>query len=131
MKTSILKIKTLKRKLTLKGSVEVNTALSTKRRRRDKLCIIADIVEIAREGALKTQIMYKANLSFTQLNNYIAFLLSNNLIAPAMYDGREGYMVTAEGLAFLQKHSELLQMLKTSGGIKKMAAPPKSVLKKT
>ena len=121
-KTSMSKIKTLKRKPQIKGRCGSEQPLSsTKHRRRDKLCIMADIIEIAREGALKTQIMYKANLSFTQLNNYISFLLSNNLIAPAIYDGREGYMVTAQGLDFLQKHSELIQMLKTYGGIKKTA----------
>ena len=80
---------------------------------------MADIIEIAREGALKTQIMYKANLSFTQLNNYIAFLLSNNLITQTICDGREGYMVTEQGLDFLQKHSELIQLLRTDGNIKK------------
>jgi predicted transcriptional regulator len=74
---------------------------------------MADIIEIAREGALKTQIMYKANLSFTQLNNYIAFLLSNNLITQTIYNGREVYVVTAQGLDFLQKHGDLIQMLRT------------------
>lgn len=118
-----LRLKTLKRKLANKGKCGVDTITSTKLRRRDKLCIIADIIEIAKEGTLKTQIMYKANLSFIQLNNYIGFLLNNNLITTALYDGREGALVTAQGLDFLQKHSELMQMLKTYGGIKKTAVP--------
>ncbi|MGE5532885.1 MAG: winged helix-turn-helix domain-containing protein [Bacillota bacterium] len=84
-----------------------------KRRRRDKLSIIADIIEISREGILKTQIMYRANLSFTQLNEYTTFLLDNELITPAIYGGREGYVVTAQGLDFLKKYIELVQLLKT------------------
>ena len=82
-KTTILKLKTLKRKPRIKGYVEVNrnnTILNTNAE--TNYHIMADIMEIAREGALKTQIMYKANLSFTQLNNYIAFLLDKNLITP-------------------------------------------------
>ena len=82
-------------------------------------------MEIAREGTLKTQIMYKANLSFTQLNNYIAFLLTKKLLAPMIYDGREGFVVTTKGLDFLQKHSELVQLLETYGrGSSQKAAPP-------
>jgi predicted transcriptional regulator len=91
---------------------------------------VADIIEIAREGALKTQIMYKANLSFTQLNNYLSFLVSNNLITQTIYDGREGYVVTAQGLDFLQKHSELVQLLRTYDGIKKTAFSPQALHKK-
>jgi predicted transcriptional regulator len=95
------------------------------------MSIVANIIEIAKEGALKTQIMYKANLSFTQLNTYLAFLQINNLITHTMYDGREGYMVTAQGLDFLQKHSELVQLLKTNGNTKKTMVSPQTPLKKT
>ena len=92
---------------------------------------MATIIEIAKEGTLKTQIMYKANLSFTQLNNYLSFLLSNNLITQTIYDGREGYVVTEQGLDFLQKHSELIELLKTYGSIKKNAFSFQNSFKKT
>ncbi len=92
---------------------------------------MADIIEIAKEGTLKTQIMYKANLSFTQLNSYLTFLLENNLITHTIYDGREGYVITEQGKDFLQKHSELIQMLESHGGTKKIAFSPASPLKKT
>jgi predicted transcriptional regulator len=87
---------------------------------------MAEILGITKEGTLKTQIMYKANLSFTQLNSYLSFLLNNNLITRTIYDGREGYVVTEQGLGFLQKHSELIELLKTCGGIKKSAASQKT-----
>ena len=92
---------------------------SIKHKRRDKLCIIAAIIEIAREGVLKTQIMYKANLSFTQLSEYLSLMLETKLLTQTIYGGREGYLVTEQGLGFLQKHSELVDMLKTCGSVKK------------
>ena len=55
---------------------------------------MADILEIAKEGTLKTQIMYKANLSFTQLNDYLKFMLYNNLITQTNHDGKEVYVIT-------------------------------------
>jgi|ERR1039458_2539598 len=97
----------------------MNNIANAKTKRRDKLSIIADIIEIAKEGTLKTQIMYKANLSFTQLNDYLTFMLNNNLITPSICEGREGYVVTDQGIDFLQKHAELIHLLKTSGINKK------------
>jgi predicted transcriptional regulator len=73
---------------------------------------MASIIEIAIEGTLKTQIMYKANLSFTQLTEYLPSMLDAKLLTQAIYDGREGFVVTEQGLEFLKKHSELVSMLK-------------------
>jgi predicted transcriptional regulator len=92
---------------------------------------MADITEITREVVLKTQIMYKANLSFTQLNNYTALLLEKNLITPTVFDGREGYVVTTQGLNFLQKYRELIRMLETNGSNKKAALSTQNIVKKT
>ena len=92
---------------------------------------MADITEITREVVLKTQIMYKANLSFTQLNNYTALLLEKNLITPTVFDGREGYVVTTQGLNFLQKYRELIRMLETKGSNKKAALSTQNIVKKT
>jgi predicted transcriptional regulator len=70
------------------------------------------MLEIAKEGSIKTQIMYKANLSFTQLNDYIDFLLNNDLIKQTSSDGKEVYVITEKGMDFLQVHKELVQLLK-------------------
>ena len=82
-------------------------------KRRDQLSIIANILENAREGARKTQIMYRANLSFTQLNEYITFLLDTGLIRHHKVDGKERYFATVKGLIFAQMYSELLEMIRT------------------
>jgi predicted transcriptional regulator len=82
-----------------------------KSKRRDKLSIIAEIIEIARDGALKTQIMYKANLSFSQLTEYITFMSKADLLEKFENSGREVYSVTPKGLDFFQRHSELVELI--------------------
>lgn len=42
--------------------------------------IISDILNIAKNGARKTRIMYQANLSFTQLKKYLEFLINKGLL---------------------------------------------------
>jgi predicted transcriptional regulator len=73
---------------------------------------MADILEIAKDGNLKTQIMYKANLSFTQLNDYLSFMLNNNLIIQTQLENKEIYLITEKGSDFLVKHHELILLLK-------------------
>jgi len=70
------------------------------------------MLEIIKDGPLKTQIMYKANLSYNQLNDYLAFLFSSNLIVQANVSGKEVYLITDKGIDFLQRHNELAKMLK-------------------
>jgi predicted transcriptional regulator len=69
------------------------------------------MLESAKAGILKTQIMYRANLSYTQLNNYLTFLLHYGLIIHSTVDGKEGYLITAKGLDFIQRHRELERMI--------------------
>jgi len=72
-------------------------------KRRDKLYIIAEILDIAKDGVLKTQIMYRANLSFTQLNDYLEFMLKVNLIDKIVERDKEVYKATPKGLDFRQR----------------------------
>ncbi len=102
-------------------------------KRRDKLYIIAEILEIAKEGTLKTQIMYRANLSFTQLNDYLNFMLRINLLEKIEVNGKEMYEATEKGIDFLQRYREINEMLRTSedGSSKNnVRIPPAHLLKK-
>lgn len=117
-----------------KRDIEVNSWIAENSpKRRDKLCIIAEILEIAREGTLKTQIMYRANLSFAQLNGYIKFMLKIKLIEKAERKGKEIYVTTQKGLEFLQRQRELTELLKTEEEKPKNGAkaPPSKLLKKS
>jgi len=48
--------------------------------RRSEIEIIGDILTLSLNGARKTEILYQANLSYTQLKNYLPFLLKNNIL---------------------------------------------------
>lgn len=54
-------------------------------RRRDRHDIVTEILKTAREGKIKTHIMYKAKLSYSQINTYLQLLvekgfLENNIV---------------------------------------------------
>ena len=73
----------------------MNQILSAKsKRRRYAIVIMAQILEITKEGTLKTQIMYKANLSFTQLNELCSVHGYEQFNSPKTFEGREVYVIT-------------------------------------
>ena len=102
-------------------------------KRRDKLYIIAEILDIAKDGSLKTQIMYRANLSFTQLNDYLNFMLRISLLEKILENDRETYRATDKGVDFMQRYREITELLKTeedSNGKNGIRIPPQHLLKK-
>ena len=48
--------------------------------KRSKHVIISDILDICKNGACKTRIVYQANLNFRTVDPYIDLLIKNNLI---------------------------------------------------
>ena len=92
----------------MQEALEINS-----RKRRDRLHIIADILDIAMNGSLKTQIMYRANLSFAQVNEYLPLLIEVNLITPIMQNDRKAYKVAPKGMRFLQSYAKIKDLLKT------------------
>jgi predicted transcriptional regulator len=73
---------------------------------------MAEILEVARENALKTQIMYRANLSFAQLNEYLSLLLDLNLLEAVKTPEKTLYKTTDKGLRYLQSYREIRELLK-------------------
>ncbi|UCH69697.1 MAG: hypothetical protein JSV29_05445 [Candidatus Bathyarchaeota archaeon] len=72
---------------------------------------MAEILEIAMNGALKTPIMYKTNLSFAQLNKYLPLLLEIGLLKNVNNDGKTVYKTTAKGLQYIQNHMKITTLL--------------------
>lgn len=102
-------------------------------KRRDKLYIVAEILEIAKGGTLKTQVMYRANLSFTQLNNYLQFMLKISLLEKVEVNNKDVYKATDKGLNFLQRYREINELLRTeeeNNGKNHVKIPPSHLLKK-
>jgi len=83
-------------------------------KRRDRLHIIAEILEISKNGSLKTQIMYKANLSFAQLNEYLNLLLDLELLKENADNERTMFKVTGKGVKYLQNYYKIKELLKKS-----------------
>ena len=82
------------------------------KRSRDK--IISEILNICKEGAYKTQIVYKANLNFKTINPYIDLLVKNNLIT--MKTGKLiRYETTERGMNLLHNFNYILDSLNGQG----------------
>ena len=75
-------------------------------KRRSELDIVHDILKVSRRGARKTSIMYKANLSFTQLERYLKLLEERGLIRNS-----DAYYTTEKGRRFLESYGEMKKML--------------------
>ena len=86
------------------------------RRRRDRLSIMAEILAIAKERSLKTQIMYKANLSFAQLKEQLSLLLDLNLLRTIEASEKTFYKTTNKGLSYLQIYKEIRELLRMEKG---------------
>jgi predicted transcriptional regulator len=70
---------------------------------------IANIMlNAAKTGAGKTKIMYRANLSYTQLTGYLYYLQQNGLLAHDI--DKQIYRPTEKGLKFLNLSNKLSKM---------------------
>ncbi len=87
------------------------TLVENKPKRRDQLVIMAEIVSIAKKGTSKTHIMFRANLSFTQLNQYISLLSETQLLERIPFNGKEIYKSTRKGLEFMEKQGQVIDFL--------------------
>lgn len=86
-------------------------------KRRDRLVIMAEIIGISKKGSTKTHIMFKANLSFSQLNQYLELLWNTALLEKLTVNGKAVYRATQKGLEFLEKQQEAIDLLKEDGQI--------------
>jgi predicted transcriptional regulator len=92
---------------------------------RSKLDIVADILSVVSQNAMKTQIMYQANLSYKVLQKYLRNMTTASLIN---FDTEEQcYMLTDKGKEFLETYKEysksnrrLEKRLKEINGTKKV-----------
>lgn len=83
-----------------------------KRRERDKLQIIAEILLIAKHETTKTRIMYQGNLSFAKLNDYLGFMLNIGLLEKSKVNDKI-YKATDMGLDFLNRFLEINKLLRS------------------
>jgi predicted transcriptional regulator len=78
--------------------------------RRNDLDICVDILHVARKGAKKTHIVYKANLNFKIVKKYINRLIKTGMLSSA--NDSSLYVTTGQGIKFLIKYNELVTPMK-------------------
>jgi len=80
--------------------------------RRSNIEIIADMLRVGENGAGKTEIMYSANMSYTQIQKYLDYLVNQGFINKVNMDNTMvAYQVTDSGLKLLKAIDTLMAML--------------------
>ena len=81
-------------------------------RRRSDIEIIADMLKVGENGAGKTQIMYGANMSYSQIQKYLGYLISQGYIDQIKIGNPSvTYQVTDSGLKLLRLIDSIKEML--------------------
>ncbi len=80
----------------------------SKIKNRHRLDIVRDVLTVASVRIRKTKIMYRANLSFVQVEKYLKDLLAAGLVESA---GASMYVTTKRGEEFLQSYSKYLERI--------------------
>ena len=71
---------------------------------RNRLDIIADILQVVSQNAKKTQIMYQANLSYKVLQRYLREITAASLIDFEFSE--QCYVLTQKGRGFLEAYKD-------------------------
>ena len=86
---------------------------TTTENNRGKLEIMAEVVHLSTSSIKKTHIMYKANLSYDQINRYLRELLKLEFIEIAIDDGTPIYRATEKGRLFLHYYNMMRRTMNT------------------
>jgi predicted transcriptional regulator len=78
---------------------------------RDRLDIIADILNVASREAKKTQIMYQANLSYKVLQRYLHEILEASLVK--FENDNQCYLLTDKGQEYIEAYKEYTRSSKS------------------
>lgn len=83
--------------------------------RRSEIDIVGEILTLSSDGARKTEILYQGNLSYTQLQSYLPFLVGNNFLKEITVEDNgssyKSYKVTEKGLNLLEDIRKVLSYL--------------------
>jgi predicted transcriptional regulator len=80
--------------------------------RRSNIEIIYEMLRIGADGAGKTEIMYAANMSYTQIQKYLKFLIAQGLIDKVEIGNPSvTYIVTEKGKRLYKSIESVLEAL--------------------
>ena len=86
--------------------------------RRSELEIINEILTLSKDGAKKTEILYQGNMSYTQLQEYLFFLIEKDILMEKKLQSGNGnggstiYMITEKGHNLLVDLNKALSYFK-------------------
>ncbi len=84
-------------------------------KRRDRHDIVAEILKTARKGGIKTHIMYKAKLSYSQINAYLQVLVEKGFLENTTVSEKRHlviiYRTTPKGLLYVDNLEAVNQLL--------------------
>ncbi len=87
-------------------------------KKRSRLEIIKDILEVIknRNGKIKpTHILYKSNLSYGMMEEYLNELIKKEFIIENKNDKAKTYAITEKGSAYLSKYKLILEFTDSFG----------------
>jgi predicted transcriptional regulator len=79
--------------------------------KRDRVAIIAEILEMARDGEFKSNIMWKAGLSYLMLNGYLKLMMVSGLLHESALSNRVMFKTSKRGLEFLYHCNQITHIL--------------------
>jgi predicted transcriptional regulator len=83
---------------------------------RNRMEIVANLLTIGKTGALKTHLMYRANLSYVMISDYLDLLQEAGLIQEEISkEGARLFRTTQKGMKYL----EVYESLENIAGIRK------------
>lgn len=80
--------------------------------RRSEFEIIRDILIASFDGAKKTHILYRTNLSYSQLQDYLSFLIKAGVVEAIKKGSSEIYRITEKGKELLNHIEGAIYCLK-------------------
>lgn len=87
-------------------------------KKRTRLEVIKDILEVikSRNGRIKpTHILYKSNLSYVMMEDYLSELKEKGFITEIKKDGGKTYQITEKGQEYLKKYSLVSEFTESFG----------------
>jgi predicted transcriptional regulator len=90
-----------------------NMSVRLRKRERDRIGIVAEILEMARGGVLKSSIMWRARLSYIMLNGYLGLMMNTKLLDKVLMNKKVVFKTTDRGLKFLHHCYEIMELLET------------------
>jgi predicted transcriptional regulator len=80
---------------------------------RDRVAIVAEILEMAYGGAQKTSVMYKVGMSSLMLNRYLRLMMRAKLLEATLMNNKIALKATDRGKEFLHYCREIIDLLET------------------